>query len=147
MERSGMSILLQTDVQRPCPWFYLIYVASYNPLIIQLLFLDNNSSAFRLMNSVDKTIMMTYNMVMINLNINEIKTHFSSFLEKVRKGETVIVCKRNVPIAEIKPIVSLPNKKRPIGLAGKEYPDFQISDDFFEPLPDDIVAAFDGEAS
>jgi prevent-host-death family protein len=99
------------------------------------------------MNSVDKTIMMTYNMVMINLNINEIKTHFSSFLEKVRKGETVIVCKRNVPIAEIKPIVALPNKKRPIGLAGKEYPGFQISDDFFEPLPDDIVAAFDGEAS
>ncbi|MBW1671332.1 MAG: type II toxin-antitoxin system prevent-host-death family antitoxin, partial [Deltaproteobacteria bacterium] len=36
---------------------------------------------------------------MISLNVNEIKTHFSSYLSKVSKGETVIVCKRNVPIA------------------------------------------------
>jgi antitoxin (DNA-binding transcriptional repressor) of toxin-antitoxin stability system len=74
--------------------------------------------------------MMTYNRTMISLNINEIKTHFSSFLAKVSNGETVIVCKRNVPIAEIKPIAVLPNKKRPIGLAGKEYPDFKINDAF-----------------
>ncbi|MCD6295281.1 MAG: type II toxin-antitoxin system Phd/YefM family antitoxin [Deltaproteobacteria bacterium] len=84
---------------------------------------------------------------MISLNINEIKTHFSSFLAKVSNGETVLVRKRNVPIAEIKPVATLPNKKRPIGLAGKEYPDFEISDDFFDPLPDDIVAAFNGEDS
>ena len=89
--------------------------------------------------------MMTYNMTMMNLNINEIKTHLSSYLTKVIRGETVIVCKRNVPIAEIKPITVLPNKKRPVGLAGKEYPDFKISKAFFEPLPDDIVAAFNGE--
>ena len=84
---------------------------------------------------------------MISLNINEIKTHFSSFLAKVGKGETVIICKRNVPIAEIKPITARPKKKRPIGLAGKEYPDFKVSDAFFEPLPDDIVAAFNGKDS
>ena len=93
------------------------------------------------------TNIMTYYKIMISSNINEIKTHFSSFLEKVSNGGTVIVCKRNVPIAEIKPIATQPNKKRPIGLAGKEYPDFQISDAFFEPLPDDIVAAFNGDDS
>ncbi len=93
------------------------------------------------------TNMVTYNRTMISLNINEIKTHFSRFIAKVSNGETVIVCKRNVPIAEIKPIVALPNKKRPIGLAGKEYPDFKINDAFFDPLPDDIVAAFNGEDS
>lgn len=84
---------------------------------------------------------------MINLNINEIKTHFSSYLAKVSNGETVIICKRNVPIAEIKPIKTLPDKKRPIGLASKEYPDFKISKAFFEPLPDDIIATFNGEGS
>ena len=89
----------------------------------------------------------TQNETMISSNINEIKTHFSSFLAKVSNGETVLVCKRNVPIAEIKPIAALPNKKRPIGLAGKEYPDFEISDAFFDPLPDDMVAAFNGEDS
>jgi prevent-host-death family protein len=86
---------------------------------------------------------ITYNVVMIN--INEIKTHFSSYLAKVSKGETLIICKRNVPIAEIKPIAPVPKKKRPVGLAGKEYQDFEISDAFFEPLPDDIVAGFNGE--
>ena len=96
---------------------------------------------------VDMTNRVTYNKIMISLNINEIKTHFSSFLAKVSNGETVIVCKRNVPIAEIKSIATLPNKKRPIGLAGKEYPDFKISDAFFDPLPYDIVAAFNGEDS
>ena len=96
---------------------------------------------------VDMINKMTYNKVMTTLNINEIKTHFSSILAKVSNGETVIVCKRNVPIAEIKPIPTLPNKKRPIGLAGKGYPDFKISDAFFEPLPDDIVTAFNGEDS
>ena len=59
----------------------------------------------------------------------------------------MIVCKRNVPIAEIKPIAAPPDKKRPIGLAGKEYPDFEISDAFFDPLPDDIVAPFNDEYS
>ena len=93
------------------------------------------------------TYIMTYNKTMINLNINEIKTHFSSCLDKVSQGETIIVCKRNVPIAEIKPIAPRPNKKRPIGLAGKEYPDFEIDDAFFEPLPQDILNAFNGEAS
>ena len=82
---------------------------------------------------------------MLSLNINEIKTHLSSYLAQVSNGETVIVCKRNVPIAEIKPIKALPNKKRPIGLAGEEYPDFNISKAFFEPLPDEIIAAFNGE--
>ncbi len=70
---------------------------------------------------------------MIRLNINEIKPYFSSYLAKVSNGETVVVCRRNVPIAEIKPIAALPNKKRPIGLAGKEYPGFQISDAFSDP--------------
>lgn len=94
---------------------------------------------------IDMTKIMTYYMAMINLNINEIKANFSNSLAKVCKGETIVICKRNVPIAEIKPIRGRPKTKRPIGLAGKEYPDFQISNAFFEPLPDDILAAFSGE--
>lgn len=96
---------------------------------------------------LDMIYKMIYNKIMLSLNINEIKTHFSNYLAKVSHGETVVVCKRNVPIAEIKPIAAPLNKKRPIGLAGKEYPDFKIGNAFFEPLPDDIVAAFNGEES
>ena len=79
------------------------------------------------------------------ININEIKTHFSSYLQKVAKGETVTICKRNVPIAEIRPIITKPNVKRPIGLAGKEYPDFKIDEAFFEALPNDIMSSFYGD--
>jgi prevent-host-death family protein len=73
------------------------------------------------------TNMLNHNKTMISLNIYEIKTHFSHFIAIVRNGETVIICKRNVPIAKIKPIAALPTEKRPIGLAGKEYPGFKIT--------------------
>ncbi len=116
-------------------------------MIIRIFFIINSFFLFGLTYIVDMNNIVIYSNTMLSLNINEIKTHFSSCLAKVSNGEIVIVCKRNVPIAEIKPIVTLPNKKRPIGLAGKEYPEFQISDAFFEPLPDDIVAAFNGEDS
>jgi len=82
---------------------------------------------------------------MLQLNINEVKTHLSATLTRVEKGETVIICKRNKPIARIIPIEQKPVKERPVGLAGKEYPDFEIGDEFFEPLPDDILAYFTGE--
>ena len=49
---------------------------------------------------------------MIKLNINEIKTHFSKYIELVESGDTVIICKRNVPVAEIRPI-----EKKEIGRA------------------------------
>jgi antitoxin (DNA-binding transcriptional repressor) of toxin-antitoxin stability system len=41
---------------------------------------------------------------MIRLNIHEAKTHLSRYLPLLEAGETIILCKRNVPIAEIKPI-------------------------------------------
>lgn len=82
---------------------------------------------------------------MLQLNINEVKTHLSATLAKVEQGETVIICKRNKPIAEIKPIAQPPLKERPVGLAAKKYPDFKLPDDFNDPLPDDILAYFTGE--
>jgi prevent-host-death family protein len=82
---------------------------------------------------------------MIQSNINEIKTHLSKYLDKVAHGETVIVCKRNIPIAEIKPIKRILKKARPVGLARKRYPDFELTDECLEPLPDDVIETFYGE--
>jgi len=81
---------------------------------------------------------------MITMNINEAKAHLSSALEKVARGETVVLCKRNKPVAEIRPVKEPLREKRPIGLAGKQYPAFTIDQSFFEPLPDDIIKAFAG---
>lgn len=79
---------------------------------------------------------------MIKLNIHEAKTHLSKYLARLKKGEIIILCKRNAPVAEIRPIPQISRKARPIGLA-KEV--FQVPASFFEPLPDDILAAFHGK--
>jgi len=43
---------------------------------------------------------------MDKVNIQEAKTHLSRYAKKVKSGETVILCERNKPIAEIRPIES-----------------------------------------
>ena len=79
---------------------------------------------------------------MIKLNIHEAKTHLSRYLERLARGETILLCKRNIPIAEIRPLPRQRNTKRPIGLAkGK----FKVPRTFFEPLPSELVDAFHGK--
>ena len=58
---------------------------------------------------------------MIKLNVHEAKTHLSRYLELVEKGETITLCKRNVPIAEIHAIKKVKTGKRPIGLGKGEF--------------------------
>ncbi len=77
---------------------------------------------------------------MIRLNISQAKTHLSKYLERVEKGETVVLCRRNVAIAEIRPLPKAPKKARPIGIdRGMEVPQ-----SFFEPLPEEVLKAFEG---
>lgn len=79
---------------------------------------------------------------MIKLNIHQAKTHLSRYLAKLKAGETLVICKRNLPIAEVRALPQAGLRKRPIGLAkGK----LKVPPSFFEPLPDDIIAAFEGE--
>ncbi len=78
---------------------------------------------------------------MVRLNVHEAKTHLSRYLERVQSGETIVLCKRNVPIAEIRAIRQPRSKPRPIGLAKGT---FQIPESFFDPLPEGDIAAFDG---
>lgn len=75
---------------------------------------------------------------MIRINIADAKAHLSRYLEDVERGETILICRRNVPIAEIRPIPKLPAKARPIGIDRG----MNIPPSFFEPLPDDLLDAF-----
>lgn len=78
---------------------------------------------------------------MIKLNIHEAKTHLSKYLNNLRDGETILLCKRNEPIAEIRPLKKQPQKQRPIGLAKDT---FAVPESFFDPLPDDVLETFEG---
>jgi antitoxin (DNA-binding transcriptional repressor) of toxin-antitoxin stability system len=54
---------------------------------------------------------------MKRLNIHQAKTHLSRYAKLVKAGETLILCDRNVPFAELRPLdVALPAKKRVFGL-------------------------------
>lgn len=79
---------------------------------------------------------------MIRLNIHEVKTHLSRYLDRVIKGERILICRRNVPVAEIRPIIAERKSRRPVGLAKGT---FQVPPEFFEPLPSEVIASFYGE--
>jgi len=81
---------------------------------------------------------------MIKVNIHQAKTHLSRFLARLKPGETLIICKRNTPIAEVRALPQARQKKRPIGLAKGQV---KVHPSFFEPLPDDIIDAFEGKES
>lgn len=79
---------------------------------------------------------------MTRLNIHQAKTHLSRYIEKVEAGETFLICRRNVPIAEVRPLPKQRKKPRPIGLGKGE---FVVGSEFFEPLPDDLLDLFEGK--
>lgn len=81
---------------------------------------------------------------MISLNINEAKAHLSKYLHAVEAGETVVLCRRNVPVAEIRLLPSHASTGvRPIGLAQDR--GVPLPESFFDELPKEMLAAFGGE--
>ena len=73
-------------------------------------------------------------MTMIVVNIHEAKAKLSHYLDAVAKGERVVICKRNRPVAELRAVEQQRTEPRPLGL-GKGT--FTIPPSFFEPMPDE----------
>ncbi len=74
------------------------------------------------------------------VNVYDAKTHLSQLLDKAASGEDVVVCRNGKPVARI---TRLESGKRPIKfgvLKGK----LRVADDFDAPLPDHILAEFEG---
>lgn len=76
---------------------------------------------------------------MDQINTYEAKKNLSAILKRVEKGETVIISNHNKPVAELKPIRRELKKPRQAGLAAGE---FEVPDDFNDPLPDEILNEF-----
>lgn len=77
---------------------------------------------------------------MITINIHEAKTHLSHYLSLVEEGETIVLAKRNIPIAELRPLTK--KHKRILGMAKGQV---EIPKSFYEPLPDEILKYLTGE--
>ena len=76
---------------------------------------------------------------MTQVNIHDAKTHLSRLLERVSGGEEIIIAKAGVPIARVVPYVPEVTKRRRGSARGEVW----VGDDFDDPLPEDIQAAFE----
>ena len=83
-----------------------------------------------------------YLLALKQLNIHETKTHLSQYLALIERGEAMLLCCNNRPIAEIRPLEPSRQQPRPIGLAKGL---FTVPGEFFEPLPTAVVEEFEGQ--
>jgi len=75
------------------------------------------------------------------VNVHEAKTHLSRLLERAHNGEEIILAKAGKPYARLMPLP--PRERRRLGqLAG-----LSLGPEFFEPLPEDELAAWEGAYS
>jgi antitoxin (DNA-binding transcriptional repressor) of toxin-antitoxin stability system len=72
--------------------------------------------------------------------LEEVENGASEYLHRVIDGETIVVYQGDRPVAELRP-TSETETLRPIGLGAGE---FEVPDDFDDPLPDDLLDAFEG---
>jgi prevent-host-death family protein len=79
---------------------------------------------------------------MLMVNIYDAKARLSEYLEAVSRGERVLICKRNRPVAELRAVEQKRTEPRPIG--GET--GVVVRPSFFEPLPDEFLEAFDAGA-
>ena len=66
---------------------------------------------------------------MVKININEAKAKLSKYARMVKSGETVILCDRNRPFAEIRPLDRKGMAPRVFGLSKGV---FNLGPEFFE---------------
>ena len=66
---------------------------------------------------------------MIQININEAKSKFSKYTRMVKAGETVVLCERNKPFAEIRSLDRKGSAPRVFGLSKGV---FTLGPEFFE---------------
>ena len=81
-------------------------------------------------------------MTMKKVNIFEAKARLSECIDAAQRGEQVVICRRNRPVAELRALGVTRTTPRPVGGAKG----LAIPDAFFEPLPDDVTDGFYDDA-
>ena len=76
---------------------------------------------------------------MTTVNIHEAKTHFSRLVDEAASGAEIIIAKAGKPVAKLVPL-DAPRGGIRLGLLEGKY---QVPDDFDDPLPPEVLAAFE----
>lgn len=77
----------------------------------------------------------------VTVNIFQAKTQLSKLIEKVERGDDVIIARAGKPVARL---TQLKPKKKPI-VFGLMKGEIWVADDFDAQLPDDVLAEFEGQ--
>jgi prevent-host-death family protein len=77
-----------------------------------------------------------------SVNIHQAKTNLSRLLARVELGEEIVISNRGVPVAKLVPFRSSRNRLASLGLDKGR---LVVPEDFNAPLPDEILAAFEGD--
>ena len=76
---------------------------------------------------------------MVTVNVHEAKTNLSRLLAQVEAGEEVVIARNGNPVARL--VRARPRGKRQFGsMKGR----ISIDDSFFDPLPEEELAAWEG---
>ena len=77
---------------------------------------------------------------MTKVSADNLQKDWANYLKLVESGETLIILRADEPVAEVRPL-SHPKALRPHGLCAGA---FLVPDDFDVPLPDEVLAGFEG---
>ncbi|MFB2916886.1 MULTISPECIES: type II toxin-antitoxin system Phd/YefM family antitoxin [Aerosakkonema] len=79
---------------------------------------------------------------METVNIHQAQTNLSRLLSRVELGEEIIISNQGIPIAKLVPFRTLSNRRASLG---EDRGRFIVPEDFNDPLPKEILAAFEGD--
>ena len=74
------------------------------------------------------------------INLYRAKTSLSKLVDRAAQGEEIVIAKAGHPLAKLVPLTSPVERRQPGGWEGQVF----ISDDFDDPLPDELLDAFEG---
>ncbi len=74
-------------------------------------------------------------------NIHEAKTQLSRLVENAAAGEEIIIAKAGKPVARLVGVEHQAVPRRKGLLKGT----VKIHDDFYKPLPEEVIAVFEGK--
>ncbi|MGH3440464.1 MAG: type II toxin-antitoxin system Phd/YefM family antitoxin [Nitriliruptorales bacterium] len=75
---------------------------------------------------------------MVKVGVHEAKTTLSKLLRRVAAGEEVTITRGGEPIARLVPV-----RSRRTRTLGQDRGVYEVPDDFDQPLPDEVVQAFE----
>ncbi|MCP5143151.1 MAG: type II toxin-antitoxin system Phd/YefM family antitoxin [Gammaproteobacteria bacterium] len=76
---------------------------------------------------------------MSQVNMHDAKTHLSSLIEKAVNGEEVVIARAGKPMVRLVPVDQAATGRSFGAMKGKA----RVDERFFEPLPEDELAAWE----